>query len=364
MAAPSTATLSSVAAPGTRQFWRFGLICCGFLLLWAIGSAYGLGVNSPLDYLLCRQLAAGSVWGLRALGWQAEVTAANPTLLLLNGRPSVVVGAPCDGLVLYVLLVAFVLAYPGPTQRRLWFIPMGIAALWLLNVVRIITLALNHRYSPETFEFDHHYAFSAVAYAALGGLWLLWTRQPVAGAPPAQQPPAASAATAAAPGAGSWLTARTGVGVALLAVVVLVSIFQSNVVAALSRGWVAALATGPAWLHRVPGAVASDVPSSVSHLALPVGAAFFGLFLGLSLLGLRLLLPGRAWRLAWRCYAGIGLACLLLLALGRAGGGPGIYRLGRLLLDFLASLLPIAGLLVLLWRPVAQAPAQQSAEQV
>jgi exosortase/archaeosortase family protein len=363
MAAPSTATLSSVAAPGTRQFWRFGLICCGFLLLWAIGSAYGLGVNSPLDYLLCRQLAAGSVWGLRALGWQAEVTAANPTLLLLNGSPSVVVGAPCDGLVLYVLLVAFVLAYPGSTQRRLWFIPMGIAALWLLNVVRIIALALNHRYSPETFEFDHHYAFSAVAYAALGGLWLLWTRQPMAGETSAQQPGAATVATTA-PAAGSWLTARTGAGVALLAVVALVSIFQSNVVAALSRGWAAALAIGPAWLHQVPGAVASDVPSSVSHLALPVGAAFFGLFLGFSLLGLRLLLPGRAWRLAWRCYAGIGLACLLLLALGRAGGGPGIYRLGRLLLDFLASLLPIAGLLVLLWRPVAQAPPQQSAEQV
>jgi len=363
MAAPSTAALSSSTAPDTRQLWRFGLVCGGLLLLWVVGSAYGLGVASPLDDLLCRQLAAGSVWGLQALGWQAGVAAATPNLLLLNGAPTVVVGAPCDGLVLYALLIGFVLAYPGSNQRRLWFIPMGIAALWLLNVVRIIALALNHRYSPETFEFDHHYAFSAVAYAALGGLWLLWTRQPMAGETSAQQPAAATVATAA-PAAGSWLTARTGAGVALLAVVALVSIFQSNVVAALSRGWAAMLVTGPAWLHQVPGAVASDVPSSVSHLALPVGAAFFGLFLGFSLLGLRLLLPGRAWRLAWRCYAGIGLACLLLLALGRAGGGPGIYRLGRLLLDFLASLLPIAGLLVLLWRPVAQAPTQQSAEQV
>jgi len=352
MGAPSTAIFSSAAAPGARQFWRFGLVCGGFLLLWAIGSAYGLGVDSPLDFMLCRQLAAGSVWGLRALGWQADVAAASPNLLLLNGQPTVVVGAPCDGLVLYVLLVAFVLAYPGPGWRRLWFIPLGIAALWLLNVVRIVALALNHRYSPATFEFDHHYAFSAVAYAALGGLWLLWTRQAAAEQP---QPSAAMPR----PVAGSWLTARTGLGMAVLAALVLVSIFQSNVVAALGRSWAAALATGPAWLQQVPGAVASDVPASVSRLALPVGVAFFGLFLGLSLLGLRLLLPGRAWRLAWRCYAGIGLACLLLLALGRAGGGPGVYRLGRLLLDFLASLLPVAGLLVLLWRPAATAPASQ-----
>ncbi|MFD1873955.1 exosortase X [Hymenobacter bucti] len=362
MATPSTATLASSAGaePGTRQFWRFGLVSCGVLLLWAVGSAYGLGVDSPLDYLLCRQLAAGSVWGLQALGWQAGVAAANPNLLLLNGQPTVVVGAACDGLVLYVLLVGFVLAYPGPGQRRLWFIPMGIAGLWLLNVIRIIALALNHRYSPETFEFDHHYAFSAVAYAALGGLWLLWTRQSAPAPAVAERPAAARGAAVAPPAAGSWLTTRAGVGLALLGVLVLVSVFQSNVVAALSRGWAAGLAAGPAWLHQVPGAVASDVPSSVSHLALPVGAAFFGLFLGLSLLSLRLLLPGRAWRLVWRCYAGIGLACLLLLALGRSGGGPGTYRLGRLLLDFLASLLPVAGLLVLLWRPKATAEAAAS----
>jgi exosortase/archaeosortase family protein len=352
MAAPSTVALSSVTAPGTRQFWRFGLVSCGVLLLWVIGLAYGLGTTSPLDALLCRQLAAGSVWGLQAIGWQASVAPTIPNLLLLNGQPTVVVGAPCDGLVLYVLLAGFVLAYPGPSQRRLWFIPLGIAALWLLNVIRIMALALNHRYSPETFEFDHHYAFSAIAYAALGGLWLLWTRQ--APTEPAAELP--TTATVARPEASSWLTARTGLGVALLAVLVLVSIFQSNIVAALSRSWAALLATGPAWLHHVPGAVAGDVPASVSHLALPVGAAFFGLVLGLSLLSLWLLLPGRAWRLAWGCYAGIGLACLLLLALGRVGGGePSVYRLGRLLLDFLASLLPVAALLVLLWRPAAAA---------
>lgn len=360
MAAPSTAALPSTStASDTRQLWRFGLVSCGFLLLWVIGSAYGLGVASPLDDLLCRQLAAGSVWGLQAIGWQAAVAAATPNLLLLNGKPTVVVGAPCDGLVLYALLAGFVLAYPGSSRRRLWFIPMGIAALWLLNVVRIMALALNHRYSPETFEFDHHYAFSAVAYAALGGLWLLWTRQPVAASSPL-----ATAATpeelVSRPATHAWLTPRAGVGMALLAVLVLISIFQSNVIAALSRGWAGLLATGPAWLRHVPGAVAGDVPTGVSHLALPVGAAFLGLFLVISLLGLRLLLADRAWQQAWGSYAGIGLACVLLLALGRVGGGPGVYRLGRLLLDFLASLLPVAGLLVLLWRPTALPAASAS----
>lgn len=346
MAASPFAAFSAAPTPASRPFWRFGLISAGLMLLWAIGVAYGLGGTSSLDAALCRQLAASSAWSLRALNWPASVAPDNRYLLLLNGQPTVVVGAPCDGLVLYALLAGFVLAYPGPAMRRLWFIPLGILGLWLLNVVRIMALALNHRYSPETFEFDHHYAFSAVAYAALGGLWLLWTRQslptPAVALPVARSAPPAPAQP--------WLTPRVGVGGLLLLGLAWVSTYQNVVVAALSAGWAAALASGPAWLHRLPGATVGDMPGGVSHLALPVGVAFMGLFLIISWLSLRLLLPTSAWRLVWRSYAGLGLACLLLLLLGRAGAGPVAYRPARMLLDFMVSLLPVAGLLVLLWR--------------
>jgi exosortase/archaeosortase family protein len=359
MAAPSTVALSSATAPGTRQFWRFGLVSCGVLLLWVIGLAYGLGTTSPLDALLCRQLAAGSVWGLQAIGWQASVAPTIPNLLLLNGQPTVVVGAPCDGLVLYVLLAGFVLAYPGPSQRRLWFIPLGIAALWLLNVVRIVALALNHRYSPETFDFNHHYAFNAVAYAALGGLWMLWTRQSLPAAPAAPAYPAAGLAPAR-----PWLTARTASGCGLLVALVLLDAFHDRVIAAFGAIWAAMLAGGPAWLRQLPGAAAGDVPDGVSHLALPVGMAYLVLFLALSLLALLLLLPARTWPTVGRCYGGIGLACILLALAGWATASPAAYRLSRLLLDFLTSFLPVAGLLVLLWRPLApaEAPAATIAE--
>lgn len=353
MAASPFATLAAAPTPASRPFWRFGLISVGLMLLWAIGVAYGLGSTSALDAALCRQLAASSAGSLRALGWPASVAPNNHYLLLLSGQPTVVVGAPCDGLVLYVLLAGFVLAYPGPAVRRLWFIPLGILGLWLLNVGRIVALALNHRYSPETFDFDHHYAFSAVAYAALGGLWLLWTRQSLPPAPAAAAAPVVLSKRPAP--ARPWLT--VGVGGLLLLGLVWVSTYQNVVVAALGAGWAAALASGPAWLHRLPGATVGDMPGGVSHLALPVGAAFMGLFLLISLLSLRLLLPASAWRLAWRSYAGLGLACLLLLLLGRAGAGTAAYRPARMLLDFMVSLLPVAGLLVLLWRrpaPVVQ----------
>ena len=355
MAASSFAARVAAPTPASRQLWRFGLVSAGLMLLWAIGVAYGLGGASPLDAVLCRQLATSGAGGLRALGWQASVAPDNLNLLLLNGQPTVIVGAACDGLVLYALLAGFVLAYPGPASRRLWFIPLGIAGLWALNVGRIMALALNHRYSPETFDFDHHYAFNAVAYAALGGLWLLWTRQSATAAPVAAAVAVPTAAAQRPAALRPWLTPRVGVGMLLLLALALVGTYQNVVVAALNTAWAAALAGGPAWLYRLPGATVAQVPDGVSHLPLPVGAAFMGLFIGLSLLILYLLVPARSWRLVWRSYAGLGLACLLLLLLGRAGAGTAAYRPARMLLDFMVSLLPVAGLLVLLWRPAAGA---------
>ncbi|RZK24117.1 MAG: hypothetical protein EOO63_17305, partial [Hymenobacter sp.] len=308
MAASSFAV--TPVSSSTRQAWRFGLLCGTFILLWFIGSAYGLGIDSALDDVLCHQLAAASAWGLRAAGWAATTDVAKPTLLLLNRYPSVFVGAKCDGLVLYALLAGFVLAYPGPAQRRLWFIPLGIVALWLLNIARIIALALNYKYSPETFEFDHHYAFNAVAYAALGGLWLLWTRQ--AGLATAEASITPAVALPVAPRQ-RWLTTQTFFGLALLLVLIAISIFRNEMLGALNHSWDTLLATGPTWIHRLPGATAGAIPEGVSHLALPVGAAYTAFFLVASLATMRLLLPRRSWRLVWRCYAGLVLTYLLLL---------------------------------------------------
>lgn len=351
MAASPLAVLPATAS--TRQAWRFGLLCGVFILIWFVGSAYGLGSGSALDDILCHQLAAASAWGLRAAGWAATTDVAKPTLLLLNGYPSVFVGAQCDGLVLYALLAGFVLAYPGPARRRLWFIPLGIVALWLLNIIRIIALALNYKYSPETFEFDHHYAFNAVAYAALGGLWLLWTRQGgFATAEASASPLLAQPATPRQ----WWPTTQTFFGMALLLVLIAISIFRNQVLGALNHGWDMLLATGPTWIHRLPGATAGAIPEGVSHLALPVGAAYTAFFLVTSLGTMRLLLPRRSWGLVWRCYAGLVLVYLLLLLASWAGAGQNAYRISRMLLDFMVSLLPVAGLLVLLYRPLGSNP--------
>jgi exosortase/archaeosortase family protein len=79
--------------------------------------------------------------------------------------------------VLYALFGGFVLAFPGPWQRKLWFIPLGMALIWVLNVLRVAALALNHHYAHQSVDFNHHYTFTFMVYACIFGLWMLWARR-------------------------------------------------------------------------------------------------------------------------------------------------------------------------------------------
>ncbi|GAB3858754.1 archaeosortase/exosortase family protein [Hymenobacter terrigena] len=146
-------------------------------LLWFFGYEQWLALDGRLDTALCANIARASVRVLQTVGFDATVAPNNPYLLLMSGHPSVIVGIPCNGLVLYALFGGFVLAFPGPWQRKLWFIPAGIVLIWILNVVRVAALAINHHYAHQSVDFNHHYTFTFVVYGCIFGLWMLWAKR-------------------------------------------------------------------------------------------------------------------------------------------------------------------------------------------
>lgn len=155
-----------------RPTLQFLLVFAVLYALWVLGYDGLLGPNNRLDYALSANFAAAAT--LRLAGWAAHVAPANAKLLVLNGQPSVLVGDPCNGLLLYVLFVGFIVAFPGSIRHKLWFVPLGILVIYAINVGRVALLALNHVYWHPTVEFDHHYTFTFVVYGAIGALWIAW----------------------------------------------------------------------------------------------------------------------------------------------------------------------------------------------
>ncbi|MDQ2793462.1 MAG: exosortase/archaeosortase family protein [Bacteroidota bacterium] len=168
---------SATVPAGNQLLYRFLFVAAAIYLAWFFGYERWLGPDGRLDAVLCHNIASSATAVLQALGFAAAVDAHIPTLVLMAGEQSVIVGAACNGLVLYALFAGFVVAFPGPWRHKVWFIPAGILLIWLLNVVRVAALAINQHYSHQTVDFNHHYTFTFVVYTCIFGLWMLWARR-------------------------------------------------------------------------------------------------------------------------------------------------------------------------------------------
>lgn len=80
----------------------------------------------------------------------------------------------CNGINIMILFIAFVLAFGGTLRSRLWFIPAGLLAIHLFNLLRLASLAIMATVSHSVFHFFHKFAFTGVIYAFVLVLWYFW----------------------------------------------------------------------------------------------------------------------------------------------------------------------------------------------
>ena len=53
---------------------------------------------------------------------------------------------------------------------------MGIATIYLVNILRIATLMLMQQWAPQFFDFTHDYSTTTIFYLVIFFLWMLWVR--------------------------------------------------------------------------------------------------------------------------------------------------------------------------------------------
>ena len=118
-----------------------------------------------------------SHWLLQVVGYNAtiyDVMGRFTCTISLEGRSAVSVGGECGGLELLVLFAGFIIAYGGNRKALLWFIPVGLAIIILLNILRISSLAAIALHYPQYLDFNHKYTFVIIVYAAIFAMWWIW----------------------------------------------------------------------------------------------------------------------------------------------------------------------------------------------
>ncbi len=110
------------------------------------------------------------------LGWVADPV--RPcTHLTKNGNAIFDIYDVCNGVDLMFIYVGVLFLLPYPIKRKIIFSVCGIAAIILLNIVRIAGLYFIYIHQRSAFDFSHHYLFTLLMYVLIFYGWWLFVKK-------------------------------------------------------------------------------------------------------------------------------------------------------------------------------------------
>jgi exosortase family protein XrtF len=158
-----------------NRITKFLVTLFSFYIIWYFIYDLWLHPNEKLDLFVIDITVNTSKWVLERFGYLVFTGA--DRLIGVDGSGGLWIGDNCNGIALFALFTGFIIAYPGIWKRKAGYILFGIILIELLNVTRIVLLAILDTYSRSWTEFNHTYTFTIVIYACIFLLWMLWTNK-------------------------------------------------------------------------------------------------------------------------------------------------------------------------------------------
>jgi exosortase H (IPTLxxWG-CTERM-specific) len=108
--------------------------------------------------------------------FDGNVMASGKVLASTTNGFAVSIEAGCNGVEAALILIAAILAFSAPWRRKVLGIVAGLAAVQVLNVVRVVSLFYLGQWSPAAFEWAHLYVWQTLIMIDVLVVWLLWLR--------------------------------------------------------------------------------------------------------------------------------------------------------------------------------------------
>ncbi len=117
-----------------------------------------------------------SAFFLKLFGVSYNVEYASRKLWVVGSNQAIEIVYDCLGTSLFATYLIFMLAYPGKLKTKVWYLPMGLAVIFLLNAARMaaLTVIANRWYS--LLDLFHHFIFAGFIFLAIFILWVIFVR--------------------------------------------------------------------------------------------------------------------------------------------------------------------------------------------
>ena len=164
------------AAAGEEPFWRRHRSEITFLVLFVLllaGSFTLISINWVNDHAVEPFTAAIARLSGAALNLLGQHVTMRGTVI--QGRPFAVnIRNGCNGVEAMLIFLSAVLAFPAPWRSRLSGLALGILAIQLINLVRVVSLYLTGAYLPRIFNASHTVIWQSVVILFGVLLWVYW----------------------------------------------------------------------------------------------------------------------------------------------------------------------------------------------
>ena len=144
-------------------------------LLWYLVYELWLHPQEVADIFVVKQTIGAGKKILELCGY--EVFSNGFRMIGIKNTSGLIMGDNCNGISLFALFSGFVIAFPGPVIKKTVFIVLGILSIQLLNIIRVVAIAIMETYSYEMTEFNHTYTFTILIYGYVFLLWILWVNK-------------------------------------------------------------------------------------------------------------------------------------------------------------------------------------------
>ncbi|MEX0856897.1 MAG: archaeosortase/exosortase family protein [Balneolaceae bacterium] len=150
---------------------RFIIKALAIFIAWYLIYELWLLPDGTLDKRLSLNIIGASAGFLEWIGY--DVYTVN-RIIGIGEYGGIEIVDGCNGIAAIGLFLGFILAYPGNWKNRISFSIIGIGIIYLVNIIRIITLTVTQVEWPQFFEFTHDYSTTAIFYIVIFILWMVW----------------------------------------------------------------------------------------------------------------------------------------------------------------------------------------------
>ncbi len=157
----------------------FVIITWGFhKLYWTFFSHFisSSGLNSVTDWLAGIVYTSSAWIDAKILGMDMVLYPKNIMHFNASNR-AMAINESCSGFKqMWQVLILFLL-FPGPWKHKLWFIPAGMLAMLITNIIRVVLLSVTMIHWPQHWDFIHLWVLRPFYYVVIFALWVWWVEK-------------------------------------------------------------------------------------------------------------------------------------------------------------------------------------------